>query len=115
MILVGGLFALLLNILQFLPFIGLLVAIFGAGFFGSYYLDVIGTTMNGDDRLPDWPSITDFWADIVGPLFHLIGLVLISFAPALAVVFFISEDMPWFDLALIGTLAWGALYGSSHK
>lgn len=113
MILAGTLFSLLLNFLMNAPLVGLLVAIFSAGYFGAFYLDIVSTTMAGRDQVPDWPSISSFWDDIFTPFARLFALLVISFLPVIVLAFAIDLETwrLWHQSPLIlGSIAWGCLY-----
>ena len=87
MILMGAIFSVVLDLLQFAPLIGIAVALFSYGYFGAFYLDIISTTMTDRDEVPDWPSFSSFIDDILSPFIRLVGLVLISFLPVFALLF----------------------------
>jgi hypothetical protein len=110
MILTGAIFAVVLDFLKLFPVAGLAAAVFAAGFFCGFYLDIVATTMAGDDHAPDWPSFTEFADDILMPFLRVIGLVIISVIPTVAAAFFVDEDSPAFWWAVGGALAWGILY-----
>lgn len=110
MILAGAIFSVILDVLQFAPLIGLLVAVFSAGYFGAFYLDIIGTTMGGLDELPDWPSFSSMLDDIVSPFFRLVFLVVLSFGPVLAVAIFADAKGTWFMPGILSAVVFGCFY-----
>lgn len=110
MIVLGAVFSVILDFLQAAPLFGLLVAVFGSGYFGSFYLSIISTTMIDRDEVPDWPDFSDFLDDILAPLLRLVGLVLVSFLPAIVLLFFLDEDVLWTVVALFAAIAWGCFY-----
>lgn len=77
----GGIMALLLSIGSLAPVIGLVAAIFSAGYFASYYSDIIASSINGDENPPDWPVVSNFVEDILWPALAMAGVALISFSP----------------------------------
>lgn len=109
MILIGAIFSVILNLLQLAPLVGIAVALFSAGYFGAFYLDIIGTTMTDRDEVPDWPSFSSFIDDIVSPFIRLAGLVFISFLPALALLF-ANQKAPWFIFAILAAVVYGCFY-----
>jgi len=109
MILMGAIFSVVLDLLQFAPLIGIAVALFSYGYFGAFYLDIISTTMTDRDEVPDWPSFSSFIDDILSPFIRLVGLVLISFLPVFALLFADQKD-PWFIPAMIGAVVYGCFY-----
>src|SRR5688500_4953117 len=96
MILVGAIFSVILNVLQMVPLLGILVAIFSGGYFGAFYLDIIGSTMGGRNQVPEWPALSSLWDDIISPFFRLCVLVVLSFAPFIAVAILADEGASWF-------------------
>ncbi|MFP4225376.1 MAG: hypothetical protein ACLFRF_01490 [Desulfobacterales bacterium] len=106
----GTLLSVLINILSFVPLIGFIVALFGAGYFASYYIDIVGFTMTHNDDVPDWPSLTDLWDDIITPFFRICGLIVLSFWPIIIVPFLVETESPQFTPVLIGVIALGCLY-----
>jgi hypothetical protein len=109
MILMGAIFSVVLDLLQFAPLIGIAVTLFSYGYFGAFYLDIISTTMTDRDEVPDWPSFSSFIDDILSPFIRLVGLVLISFLPVLALLFADQKD-PWFIPAMIAAVVYGCFY-----
>ena len=110
MILTGAIFSVLLEVVQNTFLIGLLALIFSGGYFGAFYLDIIGSTMTGRDEVPDWPSFGNVFDDILSPFFRLIGLLLISFAPTIALVYLADQKQTWYVPALWGAIVLGWLY-----
>lgn len=110
MIVLGAVFSVILDVLQAAPLFGLVVAVFGAGYFGSFYLSIINSTMIDRDEVPEWPDFSDFMDDILSPLLRLIGLVIFSFLPAFVLMFFWDEDAVWCIPAMCAALAWGSFY-----
>jgi hypothetical protein len=130
-IVTGAVFSLLLGFLQHVPVVGIAVAVFAAGFFAGFYLDIVSTTMVGDDHVPDWPSFTEFMDDIVVPLLRVIGLVLISFGPLMGLAIWFASTLPesspqvwwavggamlvgvfYFPMAVLGSCVYGNLFGA---
>lgn len=110
MIVTGAVFSVVLDFLQAVPVVGLPIGVFAVGFFAGFYLDMVSTTIAGDEGAPDWPSVTEFSDDILMPFLRMIGLLLFSFAPAAAVIFFVDEEAPAFPWAVGAAVAWGCLY-----
>lgn len=112
MILLGAVFSAILDVLQLAPYVGLLAALFSMGYFGSFYLDIISTTMTDRDEVPDWPSFTNFVDDILMPFLRLLGLFLLSFGPVIIVFTAVSDSDP--DIlkvtAVIGCSIYACLY-----
>ena len=110
MILVGAIFSVILDVLKFAPVMGTLVAVFSVGYFGAFYLEIVGTTMIGRDEVPDWPSFSSFWDDIISPFVRLLLLIVFSFGPVMAIAIFADDEALWFGPAIIGAIIFGCFY-----
>jgi len=87
----------------------LLVTVFSTGYLFAYMQRMIAHTAQGDDELPDFPDVTEWWADILYPFFLFLGCFLVSFAPAiLAGIATAGSD--YAALAVLTMVALGALY-----
>lgn len=111
-ILVGTVLSVLFGLLKAAPLLGLGFTVVSAGYFGAFYLSIIDTTMTGRDEVPDWPSFSNLWDDVLVPFFRLTGLVVISFSPLLALLFLLPGDTnALLALSLCGVaLLLGCLY-----
>lgn len=109
-IVTGAVLSVILDITSGVPVIGLPAALFSAGFFASFYLDIVATTIAGDDGTPDWPSVSDFLDDILMPFVRVIGVTLISFGPAIAVLWLMDEKVRTFPWTLCAAVLWGCFY-----
>lgn len=89
--------------------LGIVALTFGAGFFASYYFDIISATVNDSDDPPDWPNITNFMDDIVSPLLKLLGLLLIAGAP-LTLALLLDESSPAKEPCVVAGHTFFALY-----
>jgi hypothetical protein len=110
MILIGSIFAVLLKIGSIAPVVGLMASIFAAGYFASFYFDIISATIAGENTCPDWPSLSDFWDDIVIPFIRVIGAVILSFLPLIICIFAIHRESSAFNPAIWASIAFGCLY-----
>lgn len=110
MIVIGAVFAVVLDVASAAPLIGLLAAIFSAGYFTAFYFDIISTTIAGRDEVPDWPSFSSFWEDILLPFFRVTGVLFVSFLPTLGVALSADTKAEWFPAALWSTIIFGVLY-----
>ncbi len=110
MIVIGAVFAVILDLFQLAPGVGWAVSIFAMGYFGSFYLSIVGSTMTDGDALPDWPSFTDFSDDILHPFLRLAALLLLSFGPGVASVVAVEESAPHYWPVMAGSLLWGCIY-----
>jgi hypothetical protein len=64
---------------------GMLARAIVLGYLFAYMQCIIHTTAVGDEEMPSLPSPTDPWEDLVRPFLQLLGVTLISFAPAIGV------------------------------
>jgi len=110
MILMGAIFSCLLDFLRHIPILSMVAALFSAGYFGSYYLDIISSTMIHRDEVPEWPSFHNFSDDILSPFIRLLGLYLISFAPLIALYFLADHKASWFIPSIVAALFYGCIY-----
>ncbi len=82
-----GILSWLAHILVIVPIYGWLFALFVGVFIGgmlsSYVMKIINRTANGDNEPPDWPEVSEPWADIVNPFFQVLGVIVICFFPSL--------------------------------
>ena len=86
----GTIFLTLLNgalyLCQFAPIYGWvasgILGIYGIGYFSSALRRIVTSSATGEEAMPDWPDVTDFSGDILGPFLQLVGTLIISFLPA---------------------------------
>jgi hypothetical protein len=79
----GAVLTIAMPIVALLPILGPIICLGIFGFLAAYYLDIIGTSTNGDRALPDWPVVTNMAEDIFWPALKVIGVCFISFAPSI--------------------------------
>jgi hypothetical protein len=60
-----------------------IVGIFTVGYLFSYAKRIITSTAQGEVEPPDWPDFNDWREDILMPFAQFVGLVALSFGPAL--------------------------------
>lgn len=105
----GAIFAVALDFLTAYSAAGIITAVFGAGYFGAYYMNIIGSTMAGRDELPDWPGFSNWRDDIFNPWFQLLAVIIISFAPLLVLIG-VSNQKDANEEYFVAALAFGCLY-----
>lgn len=79
----GALLTIALSFVVIVPILGLIAFFCIFGFLAAYYLDIIGTSTNGDKSLPDWPVTTNVAEDALWPAMKIIGVTMVSFSPTL--------------------------------
>ena len=107
MIVIGTVLSVLLKVASFAPMLGLAVSLYSAGYFTSFYFDIISSTISGEDECPDWPSVSNVWDDLVHPLLQLFGAILVSFLPLLICLYGLHKAPA---MAVWGSLGFGCLY-----
>jgi hypothetical protein len=90
---------------------GLMARIVVVGYLFTYMQSVIHSTAVGEEEMPPLPGMTNFWEDIILPCLQMIGLTLISFAPAIGMALWVvataQESM---GVPLVSVFALGCLY-----
>lgn len=82
----------------------------GTGYLFSFLKRIIACTAQGEDKMPDWPELTEWKEDIVSPMFQFSVICFFSFGPALvtylAMDYLFDVDYPWlvWAVALAGCL-----------
>jgi hypothetical protein len=110
MMVLGAVLAVLLNIASFAPILGCAVSFYSAGYFTAFYFEIITSTVNGEANCPDWPNVTNVWDDLLHPLLHLFGAILVSFLPLLICLYTLDKTSEHFHAALWGAAGFGCLY-----
>lgn len=96
-----------------LSIIGLLlqifIAVFTYGYLFAYLQRIISASAHGEDGLPDFPDVTEFWSDIILPFLFFAGTFVVTFAPPIAVAISMrGSEMFW--PALVSTAVLCGLY-----
>src|SRR5882724_4020645 len=68
--------------------------ILGAGYLFSFLRNVIHASAHGDKQMPDWPELSEWYADIVSPMFQFVVISAVSFGPALILFQWADGDYP---------------------
>jgi MFS family permease len=63
--------------------VSIILFLFIGGYFTAYMFKILNTSAIGKDEMPDWPDVSDFWGDIVGPYLSVLFTTLVCFAPAI--------------------------------
>jgi len=86
---------------------GLLTKAAAIGYVFAFVQNIIHSTASGDDKLPDLPGMDGLFSNF----FRLLGTLLISFGPSLAVAYFaISQEQSWAGILIIPAVIFGCLY-----
>ena len=90
---------------------GLMARVIVLGYLFTYMQTIIHSTAVEEEEMPPLPSMTNFWEDIILPCLQLIGLTLISFAPAIGVgCWVIATEQESMGVLLLSVFAFGCLY-----
>jgi len=63
---------------------GLLASLFFAGYFCATYFSIVETTAVGQEEAPMFPDVSNVMEDLIGPFLKILGVILVSFLPAIA-------------------------------
>jgi hypothetical protein len=99
----------LFTVLDFLSAFSFYIGMIGMAYLFAYMQKVISHSAQGDDEIPPWPELSDFWNDILLPCLLFIGCFVVSLGPGLALIFFGRED-PAMVIGGFVLLGLGALY-----
>lgn len=84
-VLIGScLFVFLCDIIAQVTAFGLILQGFSCGYLAAYFCEIIRATAIGDERMPQWPSLTSWKESILEPLIMFYAALCISFSPSLA-------------------------------
>jgi hypothetical protein len=77
-----------------------------------YLQYVVMNSARGDDKMPDWPDLSDFSGEVTSPFFQFLGLVAFSFAPTFLLLIYASltEGGAWLGWATTASIMVGAVY-----
>ena len=78
-----------MDIFASLSIFGVLLTVIFGGYLCAFMLQIINSAALGKKELPSWPDFTDIWDSMLGPLFMVLGVFVISFSPALVYFFFL--------------------------
>lgn len=80
LLITGSIFFAMIKLAQFSMY-GAAVAFFAAGYLSAYLFRIVNSTAAGEIGMPDWPSLSDWWEDIVVPYWQFLGCTALSFLP----------------------------------
>ncbi len=115
----GGLFmlgvgAVFVTVLLFFSSYAFLVGVIGyvfvGGYLASYLMKIVSHTADGEIDLPDWPDISDWWDDIISPMFEMILVTLTSYLPLVAYIVYGVSTRDLSPVAALALLIIGTLY-----
>jgi hypothetical protein len=90
---------------------GLMARIVVVGYLFTYMQSIIHSTAVEEEEMPPLPDLTNFWDDIMLPCLQLIGVTLISFAPAIGVgLWVVATEQESAGVLLVSVFALSCLY-----
>ncbi len=87
----------------------ILITVITVGYLYAFMQKVIVHSAQGEDGMPDFPELGEWWSDILQPFLFLLGVSLVSFGPGLLVLIFSGENIAQGILGM-AMLGFGALY-----
>jgi len=116
----GGILFLLLDAVTFVARFAFLyglaaliiLTVFGTGYLTRYLQNIVVSSARGEDKMPDWPDLSDLSSEVTSPFFDFLGIVIFCFAPAIALTIYasFSEGGAWLGWATTASIILGALY-----
>jgi hypothetical protein len=80
------------------------------GYLCAYVQKLIQSSANGDESLPEWPDLSDFYADIIQPWFLMMWTGLVCFGPLIAYLVFRDHEAEVNPFILFTAMAFGIFY-----
>jgi len=108
----GAIFFWLLELIVSISIFGFFIMFFVGGYLIAYMFDIITSSANGDKELPAWPDFSDFWGDIIHPIFLVIATSVVCSLPAIFYFFlparsgqsiFLTDPLFWIAI-IVGLL-----------
>jgi hypothetical protein len=106
---IGTVYFWVMRIIQGFSF-SLIILGLGTGYLAAYLFKIIVATSNGEEDMPDWPSVANGRRDVIDPLIQVLAALFMAFLP-LIVVGVIWWQFDWFHPAVaFGMLVLGLFY-----
>lgn len=111
MLLMGAAVVFCIAITAFVPLAGWVVMIGGTAYVAAYYFEIINHTLAGKDDVPAWPDLSSYWDDIVIPGVQMLGIAVLSYMPAFAVLWLVPDpSSEWHDAGLFFSRLFNWIY-----
>jgi len=89
---------------------GFIMSVLLGGYLFTFLQNIIHSTAAGDSEVPDLPGI-NFLEDVLLPFFRLLGLIVVSFAPAVALLIFtLATASPMAAIGIMPAVLLGCVY-----
>ena len=103
-------FTVLLLFAKFAMIFGMIGFVFVGGYLSSFMMKIISHTADGEIELPEWPDFTDWWDDIIVPMFQIVMVTIVSYLPLIIFVILGASSGIIFYLVAFLLLILGILY-----
>jgi hypothetical protein len=93
-----------LSYFKFAGILGLaywLCLIMGVGYLFAFMQNIVQASSQGEEKMPDWPEISDFWDDLAVPCFRFGFVWAVCLGPGIAVMLF-GHPLAGVPLLLLG-------------
>lgn len=104
----GIVLSVLLMMGTFAPVLGY-GAMVAMGYFSAFYINVVMSTINGANHVPDWPDVSSILDDIIYPALQMAAASLVAGLP-LIIYQLAGNELAGSGLAYLGCLAFAACY-----
>lgn len=65
----------------------LLLVVLSTGYLVACMQGILASSAGGDDQMPDWPEVSEFWSDILLPFLRFVAVVLVLLGPGFLTMF----------------------------
>jgi len=82
-----------LSYFKFAGFLGMaywICLVMSVGYLFAFMQNIIQSSAQGEEKMPDWPEISAFWDDLMIPFFQFLIIWLICLGPGIAVMLLVS-------------------------
>lgn len=84
--------------------------VIGTGYLTCFLQRIITGTALGEEKMPDWPDVTDINSDVLGPFLQLAGVFFASFLPAILAAGWLTSRNPLSGWVFAAATVFGGLY-----
>ncbi|MDQ6630484.1 MAG: FHA domain-containing protein [Verrucomicrobiota bacterium] len=88
----------------------LIVSVFSFGYIAAYMQKIISSSAQGEEDLPGWPELSNYWDDILHPALLLVGSFAVSFGPAMAFWIFVDWELSTKLMVGLSLATFGCLF-----
>ena len=93
----------------------IILTVLSGGYLAAYFWRILASSAMGEDKMPDWPDITDVVSDVVSPFFRFLGLCFVCFCPSIFLTIYAAtltatEDNAWLGWATMALMLFSCVY-----